>query len=320
MANGLNITAAEATALGGKLWKKPGTDVTRYYFSAEVWAPLAGLEVTRYGTGNISSACLAGEGVSNARAAEYLSVRVYVQDGAVHVDGSGRRSLEIAPSILAGVNTAVEVLRQPAELVDQDGSPLSQGDIVRTPGDVLAVVDFGSTVDGDDSTWGVYLLGHDGPRLTSAGADVRRVCTERVLPDFGYCGARLLGHTHQAAPVVDAPAADEPVTLRRSLDQLVELAALDAGDDAIRPLIAAIIERWGRPGDEVPTGERHGLCGELNRQMLAWDVARREVHEYPTGWRHTDDNTPCRNVAGGSVAYTVDWHVDAAAAAQLGDA
>lgn len=57
-------TVETMTAIGGRLWERNG--MRRVYFNN--WADLAGLEVTLYNTGNISSASYKGDGISNSQA------------------------------------------------------------------------------------------------------------------------------------------------------------------------------------------------------------------------------------------------------------
>lgn len=56
--------------IGGKRWAKGDHD--RVYLSSDVAAELIGLEVSRYGTGNVSYAALNGEKISNTRARRIL--------------------------------------------------------------------------------------------------------------------------------------------------------------------------------------------------------------------------------------------------------
>lgn len=51
------------------------------------YAPLLGLDVERYKTGNVSYATLDGEKLSNSRASQMLNAKVWLDDDdAVHVD------------------------------------------------------------------------------------------------------------------------------------------------------------------------------------------------------------------------------------------
>lgn len=59
--------------LGGKEWIKG--DHHRVYFNSA--DELIGLDVARYGTGNISSASLKGEPISNSKAKLLANARVY---------------------------------------------------------------------------------------------------------------------------------------------------------------------------------------------------------------------------------------------------
>jgi len=59
------------TEIGGRQWQKG--DMNRMYFNADVVYEAIGLEMTRYGTGNISSAMLRGEHISNAEAKRIIA-------------------------------------------------------------------------------------------------------------------------------------------------------------------------------------------------------------------------------------------------------
>lgn len=70
MANNIENKLIE---LGGNLWE--GSSHRRIYINN--WLELAGFEITRYKTGNISSASLNNEKVSNAKAAELNNVKCF---------------------------------------------------------------------------------------------------------------------------------------------------------------------------------------------------------------------------------------------------
>lgn len=61
----MELTSKHLAALGATPWR-PGTDHVRYYL--DDWPALIGLEVVYYHTGNIRSATLRGEHISNAEA------------------------------------------------------------------------------------------------------------------------------------------------------------------------------------------------------------------------------------------------------------
>jgi hypothetical protein len=84
-------------AIGGKPWQ-PKQGPTRIYLND--WAPLAGLQVDRYKSGNIKWATLDGEKISNARAARLLQGKVYfVEDSLV---------LEVDPSLREAILASIE--------------------------------------------------------------------------------------------------------------------------------------------------------------------------------------------------------------------
>jgi hypothetical protein len=62
-------TAEQLVNVGGSLWEKGA--MRRVYFNDLI--ELFGLNVSRYNSGNISSASLNGEGISNSRAREIIS-------------------------------------------------------------------------------------------------------------------------------------------------------------------------------------------------------------------------------------------------------
>ena len=72
-----NEIIGKLTEKGGKLWEKGS--MKRIYFNASAW----GLEVNHYNTGNISSATINGERISNSEAARCENVKIWydLQDG-----------------------------------------------------------------------------------------------------------------------------------------------------------------------------------------------------------------------------------------------
>lgn len=79
----MKFTEDQITRIGGTRWNKPGTDEVRYYLD---WQTLLALDVERYRTGNISSASLAGNKISNAEAARLLrgDPKAWWADGSLH--------------------------------------------------------------------------------------------------------------------------------------------------------------------------------------------------------------------------------------------
>lgn len=65
-------------------WTHPSTGEVRYYLND--WEALAGFEVTRYGTGNVSSFYINGEKVANGRYGNYGG-KIWVSEaGEVHIN------------------------------------------------------------------------------------------------------------------------------------------------------------------------------------------------------------------------------------------
>lgn len=102
-------------AIGGNRWQRNGMD--RIYFNN--WAAFAGIETTRYNTGNISSASYQGAGVSNSQAYKLLGsidkVWFDAADGKLHgrygYDESRVASREeVWSSVVTGIRTAIAAL------------------------------------------------------------------------------------------------------------------------------------------------------------------------------------------------------------------
>lgn len=67
----MNSNIAQLIAAGGKEWKSQDGRLHRVYFQV---ATLIGFECDQYKTGNISSATLAGQEISNALARDYAAL------------------------------------------------------------------------------------------------------------------------------------------------------------------------------------------------------------------------------------------------------
>ncbi|MFF0629783.1 hypothetical protein [Streptomyces sp. NPDC004296] len=108
-------TVETMTAIGGNRWQRNGMD--RVYFNN--WAELAGIETSRYNTGNISSATYQGEGISNSQAYKLLGcidkVWFDAADGKLHVRyGYGESRVatreQVWDAIVAGVRAELAAL------------------------------------------------------------------------------------------------------------------------------------------------------------------------------------------------------------------
>ena len=83
-------TAQKLEEIGIEVWE--GKGMRRYYIPRWKMYDVFRLDVDYYKSGNISSAALNGEGISNSRAARYLSMKVYydaVSDRWMQRAGSG---------------------------------------------------------------------------------------------------------------------------------------------------------------------------------------------------------------------------------------
>lgn len=89
------LTAEAIIALGGSRWTKNGMD--RVYLND--WAQYAGIEVTRYNTGNISGAWIGGRGIANDRIRAILGTvsKVYFDatDGRLYIQHHGAREISV---------------------------------------------------------------------------------------------------------------------------------------------------------------------------------------------------------------------------------
>ncbi len=79
--------------IGGNAWATPDRSKIRSYLNVDVMAKATGLDVNFYNTGNVSSATLDGEKISNAQASKMLSRFNYTKlwyddgDGKFHFKG-----------------------------------------------------------------------------------------------------------------------------------------------------------------------------------------------------------------------------------------
>ena len=103
------------TAIGGSRWQRDGMD--RVYIND--WPAFAGIETSRYNTGNISSATYQGEGISNSQAYKMLGslskVWYDAADGKIHGRFGTSESRvatreEVWDAVVAGIRTAIAAL------------------------------------------------------------------------------------------------------------------------------------------------------------------------------------------------------------------
>ncbi|MGW8851572.1 hypothetical protein ACWGNE_27810 [Streptomyces xiamenensis] len=109
------FTTENMVAIGGNRWQKAGMD--RVYIND--WQQFAELEVTRYNTGNISSASYQGYGISNSQAYKLMGsiskVWFDAADGRIHCRlGSSESRVatrdEVWGHVLTGIRAAIAAL------------------------------------------------------------------------------------------------------------------------------------------------------------------------------------------------------------------
>lgn len=100
-----DVEATLINEFGGNLWE--GGEHRRVYLNNAL--ELAGLEVNRYGTGNISSARIDGKKISNAKAGELAGLNVYwdCNAGELVVMGRARLKDEIAARLENKIRAAL---------------------------------------------------------------------------------------------------------------------------------------------------------------------------------------------------------------------
>jgi hypothetical protein len=103
------ITTDQIKALASKdlarEWTHPGTGETRWYLQIEA---LIGLDLERYKSGNIWSAELGGEKISNSEATRITAARAWISgtDGTLYMQSPARPRTDLASLIKAGIAEA----------------------------------------------------------------------------------------------------------------------------------------------------------------------------------------------------------------------
>lgn len=101
----MEITREQMIALGGKPWQ-PKQGPERVYIND--WQELAGLEIERYKTGNIKSAYLNGEKISNTRASFLANGKVYFTEDSLCLEVKP----ELRTALLASIEAKIAALPQ----------------------------------------------------------------------------------------------------------------------------------------------------------------------------------------------------------------
>lgn len=112
----MTYTAEQIEAIGGRRWSK-SDGTLRVYINTEVWAPMVGLEIDYYKSGNIQHAALNGEKISNSKAYKLTAIKVYWQDGKIWIT----KDAELADQIRDAIDRAVEALDSNDDDTDDQG-------------------------------------------------------------------------------------------------------------------------------------------------------------------------------------------------------
>ena len=104
------LTPENLVAVGGSRWTKAGKD--RVYFNS--WRTFIDLELSYYNSGNIASATLKGEHISNSKAAKLLGgiekVWYDVSDGKFHGSSWGGFNDDLFAEVVDAIKTAIAAL------------------------------------------------------------------------------------------------------------------------------------------------------------------------------------------------------------------
>lgn len=100
------ITREQMIAIGGKPWQ-PKQGPERIYLNE--WHEMAGLEIERYHTGNIKSAYLDGEKISNIKAYNLANGKVYFTEDMLCLEVKP----ELRPKLLESIAAKIAALATP---------------------------------------------------------------------------------------------------------------------------------------------------------------------------------------------------------------
>jgi hypothetical protein len=110
----MTYTEQQIIAIGGRLWERD----TRRRVYLNDWPSLAGFEYSTYKTGNISSASLGGERLSNTKATALTTAKVWWEDGEIRTtlgQAADRVNLDgaaIVARLHEGIAAAVKAARR----------------------------------------------------------------------------------------------------------------------------------------------------------------------------------------------------------------
>lgn len=107
-------TTAQIETLGANAWTPRNGGQTRHYLNT--WTEMIGLDITRYNTGNIRWASLAGETISNSKAQKIFNGKAYIADGVLYtVDIDDAVRAQLVAAITARITPAALATRTTRE-------------------------------------------------------------------------------------------------------------------------------------------------------------------------------------------------------------
>lgn len=128
-----SFTRTQIIAIGGNSWTPSRGGDERIYINN--WFELIGLKVSRYNTGNISSATMDGEHISNTKAAKIIGdgkVYYHTGDGKIHAQGSAAGYIH---EIVEGIGAELTAIEEEAAAEDAERSAAEE-----TPADKVSAL------------------------------------------------------------------------------------------------------------------------------------------------------------------------------------
>jgi transposase-like protein len=235
-------TKDQILAIGGNAWT-PRTGQERVYLNN--WHELIGLEVSRYNTGNICSATINGQRISNGKATRLLDAKVWWQNGKILVTANTDLANTWMSELADGIATAVAAA---------DERAISTTDATAAEATSDAIIEIPSRRPGRDPRYSYTC-----PKCGKTGIDVAyRVDAEKAFAEH---------LTTCAGPAT--PADDQPQsTPEAPADPAMLIGALRSAGRTVREIAAAVgvhastVYRWAR-GLFRPTAPRLTILASI---------------------------------------------------------
>jgi len=241
-------TKDQILAIGGNTWENPRNGETRIYVND--WAGLVGLEINRYKSGNICSASLNGQRVSNGKAGRMLVAKLWWSsiDNTLHLQDYGMLYQIIGRAeFWAAINAAIAERHVAPEPTAHDDATTEE-----TPAD--AIIEIPSRRPGRDPRYSYTC-----PKCGKTGIDVAyRVDAEKAFAEhLTTCAGTDTTADDQPQSTPEAPA-----------DPAMLITALRSAGRTVREIAAAVgvhtstVYRWAR-GLFRPTAPRLTILASI---------------------------------------------------------